>query len=121
MVNIGVLDAWHDLFPKLESENKVSGEDSIPCVKRLFEWRIHNSANLAKFCCGLRTTWCHCVCFLCYLGENGGTINVCKFEFLTSRLVRHIRLSSVECDVNSPKFTHRFAQGSHESETVNFE
>ena len=58
----------------------------LPCVKRPFEWEIHGSANLAFFCCVLRVTWCHHVRFLCYLRHNGGTINVSKFEVVTSRL-----------------------------------
>ena len=92
----------------------------VPCVKRTFEWEIHGSANLATFCCVLRITWCHCVRFSCYLCQNGGTINVSKIEVLTSCLVPHIRWCSVESGVNSPKFTHRFTQDSHKSETVNF-
>ena len=91
-----------------------------PCVKRLFEWEIHGSANLATFWYVLRVTWCHCVCFSCYLHENGGTINVSKFEVLTSRLFPHIRCCSVESGANSPKFTPRFTQDSRESKTVTF-
>ena len=58
-----------------------------PCVKRPFEWEIHGSANLTTFCCVLRVTWCHCVCFSCYLRQKRGTTNVCKLEVLTSHLV----------------------------------
>ena len=91
----------------------------VPCVKRPFEWDIHVSVNLATCCYVLRVSWCQRVCFSCYLHQNVGTTNVCRCEVSTSHLVRHIRWCSVKCGVNSPKFTHRFTQDSHESEIVN--
>ena len=66
------------------------GAPSCPCVpfvKWLFELEIHGSANLKVVCCVLRSTWCRRVCFSCYLHQKRGTINVRKFEFLTSHLV----------------------------------
>ena len=52
-----------------------------------------------------RVTWCHRVCFSCYLRQNNGTINVSKFKLSNSRLFPHIRCCSVEPGANSPKFT----------------
>ena len=75
----------------------------VPCVKRPFEWKIHVAANLAIFCCVLRVTWCHLVHFSCYLRQNGGTINVSKFEVLTSRLFPHFRCCGVEPAANLSK------------------
>ena len=77
----------------------------IPFVKRPFEWEIRGGAHLAHFCCVLRVTWCHCVCFSCYLRQNGATINVSKFKVLPSRLFLHIRCCFVEPAANSPNFT----------------
>ena len=68
----------------------------VPCVMRPLEWELHGSANLTTFCCVLRKTWCHRVRFWCYLRQNRGTINVCKFHVFTSHLVEHIRWCSVE-------------------------
>ena len=59
----------------------------MACVKRLFEWEIHGSANLTTFCYVLRVTWFHCVHFLCYFRQKRGAINVCKLDVLTSLLV----------------------------------
>ena len=85
---------------------------SVPCVKWPFEWEIHGRAQLATFCYVLRAPWCHRVCFSCYLRQNGGTINVSKFEVSTSPLFPpHIRWCSVESGMNSPKFPHRLTQG----------
>ena len=42
----------------------------VACVKQLFEWEIHGSANLTPLCCVLRVTWCHCVRFLCYVRQK---------------------------------------------------
>ena len=59
-----------------------SGNISVPCVNRPFEWEVHRSVNSTTFCCVLRVTWCHRVCFSCYLRPKRGTINVCKCEVL---------------------------------------
>ena len=72
---------------------------------------------LAFFCFVSLVTWCHCVCFSCYLRQNGGTINVSKFEDFTSRLCPHIPCCSVKSGASLPYFTHRFTQNAHKSET----
>ena len=114
-------DLHKDDKPRKEKDAAAGASSSgVPFVKRPFEWEIHGSANLATFCCVLRVTWCHRVCFLCYLRQNGGTINVSKFEVLASCLFPHIRCCSVEPGANLPNFTHRFTQHSHKFKTVNF-
>ena len=72
------------------------------------------------FCYVLRIIWCHQTCFSCYLRQNGGAINVSKFEVLTSPLFPYFRFCSVGPSANSPNLTHRFAQDSHNFKTLNF-
>ena len=72
-------------------------------VNRPFVWDIHGSATLITFCYVLCVAWCHRVPFSCSLRGNRGKINLCKFEVLTSNLVRHIRWCSVESEIPPPK------------------
>ena len=39
----------------------------VPFMNRPFESEIHVTVNFATFCCVLLVTWCHRVCFSCYL------------------------------------------------------
>ena len=59
-------------------------EDLVPCVKRLLEWEIQGNANLATLCYGLQVTFRHCGRLSCCLCQNEGTVDVSKFEVLTS-------------------------------------
>ena len=96
------------------------GSAFVPFVNRPFEWEIHGAVNFTTFCSVLRVTWCHRVCFSCYLCTKRGAINVCKLEVLTSHLVQHIRWCAVESEIHAPKFTHKFTLDSEMHETVKF-
>ena len=73
-------------------------------MKRMFKWAIRRGASLSTVCHVLRVTWCHSVCFSCYFRQNGATVNVLKFELLTSRQVMNIWCYQVELTVNPLKF-----------------
>ena len=85
-------------------------------MKQSFKWGIRGGANLTTFCCVLRVTWCHRVCFSCYFCQNGAAINVSKFDVSTSHPHVHIRRCSIEPAANSPKFT----QNSHQIQACEF-
>ena len=54
----------------------------VPFVKRPFEWEIHGSVNLTKFCFVLLATWRHHLRFLCHLRQNIVARIVLKFGVL---------------------------------------
>ena len=72
-----------------------------PFENRSFECGACGGANLATFSSVLRVSWCHRVCFSCYLRQNGYTINVYNFKVLTNRLFPHIRCCWVRPCENS--------------------